>query len=114
VSPELLIIAALAIYRLTLMFNSERGPKDIFGRLRTRLGIKFDEFSQSYSDGWIGQAILCFYCLSIWVSFAITGLFLIGIYFNRLGLIQWGLLPFALSGAAILLRNHDPSNSNHQ
>ena len=106
-AAELLIIAFLATYRLTLMFNAESGPSDIFGRFRSRIGVKYDMNSAPYGTNWLSEGILCFYCLSVWIGIAVTVLILIAGAFSRTDLAQWLLLPFALSGAAILLRNHD-------
>lgn len=103
-SPELLIIAALAVYRLTFMLNAEAGPGDIFGRLRARMGVKFDQYSNPYSDHWIGQGVLCYYCLSVWIAFGISALVLAAFAFNRADIAFWGLLPFALSGISIFLK----------
>lgn len=103
-SPELFILAALAVYRLTFMLNAENGPADIFGRLRTRIGIKYDEYSNPYGTNWIAEGILCFFCLSVWVSFGLTGLVLLALALERADLATWGLFPFALSGLAIFLK----------
>lgn len=112
-SPELLIIAFLATYRLTLMINAEDGPADIFGRLRTRIGVKFDEQSQPYGTNWISEGVLCFYCLSVWIATGLTLWILIFSLINRPDIALWTLLPFGLSGGAIILRNHDSISPHH-
>lgn len=103
-SPELLLIAALAVYRLTYMLNAEAGPGDIFGRLRARVGVKYDQYSNPQGTNWISEGILCFYCLSVWIAFAVTVLVAIGIILNRLDLALWVLFPFAISGGAVFLK----------
>lgn len=101
---ELILIALLATYRLTLMLNSEPGPADIFGRLRTRIGVTFDEFSNPVASNWVAEGVLCFYCLSVWIAFGVTGLIVAGILLNQLDMAQWVLFPFAISGAAVFAK----------
>jgi hypothetical protein len=101
---DVFIIAALATYRLTFMLNSESGPGDIFVRLRSRLGVKFDQYSNPYGTNWISEGVLCFYCLSVWVGFAVYFWLYI---FTWLRIFQFGaalLFPFALSGVAVYLK----------
>lgn len=112
-SPELLIIAALATYRLTFMLNAESGPADVFGRFRTRIGVKYDVNSMAYGTNWLSEGVLCFYCLSVWIGIGLTLWILAWSAVNRADIAFWTLTPFALSGAAILLRNHDSIASHH-
>ena len=49
------LVGALATWRVTHLLVEEDGPADMVVRLRRRAG-----------DGWMGQAMDCFYCLSIW------------------------------------------------
>ena len=51
------LVGALATWRLTHLLVEEDGPGDVVVRLRRRAG-----------HGWIGQAMDCFYCLSIWTA----------------------------------------------
>ena len=51
------LVGALATWRVTHLLVEEDGPADVVVRLRRRAG-----------DGWIGQAMDCFYCLSIWTA----------------------------------------------
>jgi uncharacterized protein DUF1360 len=50
-------LASLAIWRLTHLISEEDGPADIVIRLRRRAG-----------DGWLGELMDCFQCLSLWVA----------------------------------------------
>lgn len=80
-----LVLGILAVWRLTHLLNAEDGPLDVFVRLRQRVG-----------DGFFGQLLDCFYCLSIWIAAPIA------LWVGH----GWGerlLLIPALSGAAILL-----------
>jgi hypothetical protein len=95
---ELLIIAALAVYRITLLINKEAGPWDLLGRFRTWAGIDYDEHSNPFSTGELSAAILCPYCLSVWIGFMVT-LYIVVMHVLNLGHITiYPLLPFALSG----------------
>jgi Protein of unknown function (DUF1360) len=52
-----LFVGALATWRVTHLLVEEDGPADVVVRLRRAAG-----------DGWVGQALDCFYCLSIWTA----------------------------------------------
>jgi len=93
-SFEELVVGALCVWRVTHLFNAEDGPGRVLVRLRRRVG-----------DGWAGQLLDCFYCLSLWV--AAPAAWLIGSGWKE-RLLLW----LALSGAACLLerltRERDP------
>jgi hypothetical protein len=80
-----LVLGVLAVWRLTHLLHYEDGPWSLLLKLRTLAGT-----------GVVGQAINCFYCLSLWVS-APFALAQGESWFERL------LLWLALSGGAILL-----------
>jgi hypothetical protein len=52
-----LIIAALAVWRVSNMVKREHGPWDIFIRIREKLG-----------DSMLGKLIDCPYCSSVWIA----------------------------------------------
>jgi len=85
ISPTLLLLSILAVWRVTHFFWGEDGPGDIVIRIRRLAG-----------DGFFGRVLDCFYCLSLWVAlpFAIV----IGKEWPE-RVIAW----FGLSGGAILL-----------
>ena len=85
VSPVSLVIAVLAVWRVTHLFWGEDGPWDIFVRLRRLAG-----------DGLFGSLLDCFYCLSLWIA-APLGWLLAHTWLERI------LLWLALSAGAILL-----------
>ena len=101
---EITLIAAFAVYRLTLMLNAERGPGDIFERLRVWIGVKVDQYSNPYGTNWLSSGVLCFYCLSVWIAFGVTALALVALLANRTDIAFWLLFPFALSGVAVFLK----------
>jgi hypothetical protein len=80
-----LVVGALVVWRVTHLLNAEDGPWQIFVRLRRAAG-----------DGFFGELLDCFYCLSLWVA-APVGWLLGRTWVERLLLIP------ALSGAASLL-----------
>lgn len=51
------LVAFLAVWRITHLLNAEDGPWNLFVRLRQRAG-----------NGFWGQLLDCFYCLSIWTA----------------------------------------------
>ena len=86
----ILLISALATYRLSLMLSSEEGPLAIFARIRRKVPPKTNP----------GRGIRCFMCWSVWIAAAVT------LYLVWLGMITKEILPlywFAVSGAAVLV-----------
>ena len=78
--------AALAVWRLTHLLHAEAGPGEVIARLRDQAGT-----------GLAGQALGCFYCLSLWVAAPVAWLLPGG---GLGGVLLW----LALSGAAVLLQ----------
>ena len=81
----LFILCALAVWRLTHLLSKEDGPFDLIYLLRKQLG-----------QGFFGNLLDCFYCLSIWVALP-AGIWLGETVAEKI--ISW----FALSGLACLL-----------
>jgi hypothetical protein len=79
------IICTLAIWRISHLFSQEDGPFDIV--------IKFRKL---FGQGFFGDLLDCFYCLSMWVAIPFAVL-LCNQWLQ--GIIIW----LALSGAACLL-----------
>jgi hypothetical protein len=79
------LLGALFVWRITHLLSAEDGPWDIIVRLRRAAG-----------QGFLGQMLDCFYCLSSWVS-AVLAIFL-GTKISEII-----LLGPALSAGAILL-----------
>jgi Protein of unknown function (DUF1360) len=52
-----LTLGALAVWRITHLFNAEDGPWDMFVKFRGLFG-----------NGVFGALLDCFYCLSLWVA----------------------------------------------
>lgn len=95
---ELMIIAALATYRITLLVHKESGPWDMFGRFRSWAGVTYDAYSNPVSNGELSAAILCPYCLSVWVGIVVTLYIGVMLLLNLGHIAIYSMLPFALSG----------------
>jgi hypothetical protein len=52
-----LTLAILAVWRITHLLQAEDGPWKLVARLRRSVG-----------DGFVGQLLDCFYCLSLWIA----------------------------------------------
>ena len=82
---EDIVVGALCVWRLTHLLNAEDGPYQVLVRLRRAAG-----------SGFLGQALDCFYCLSLLLAAPVA----LAIGSGWLGrLLLWP----ALSGAACLL-----------
>ena len=79
------VVGVLATWRVTHLLVAEDGPADVVVHLRRRAG-----------DGWIGEAMDCFYCLSVWTAAPVAA----AVARNRR---EAPLTWLALSGAACLL-----------
>jgi len=77
--------AVLVLWRITHLLNAEAGPFRIFARLRVAAG-----------DGFLGQLLDCFYCLSLWLAIPLA-------WMTGADWAQRLMLWPALSGAACLL-----------
>ena len=83
--PVRLVVGALATWRVTHLLVAEDGPADVVVRLRRRAG-----------DSWIGEAMDCFYCLSVWTAAPVAAAVARS---RREAPLTW----LALSGAACVL-----------
>lgn len=64
-----LIIAALIVYRLATDFAGERGPYDLYAKLRGRVMARYG------ADDWRSEGIACPICWSFWLGI-VAGLYL--------------------------------------
>jgi uncharacterized membrane protein YhaH (DUF805 family) len=78
-------LGTLATWRVTHLVAEEDGPADVVVRLRAQVG-----------EGWLGDLLDCFYCLTVWVAAPIA---LVTVKRLRDTSMTW----LALSGAACLL-----------
>lgn len=87
-----LILAILAAWRITSAINREK----IGSGIRAKFAGEREDVAgiQSYNDTFLSSLIMCFWCLSFWVSMLCVVVMLIFPIF---------LYPFAISAAVILL-----------
>lgn len=96
-----IIILALAVWRVASLLATERGPYNIFGKIRQRCGVGYrtDQFGNEtvITDSELARLISCPWCNSVWLG-AIASL----AYFALGNVAVWLALPLALSAVAIL------------
>jgi len=80
-----LVLAVLAVWRVTHLLYAEDGPWKLLAKFRGRLG-----------EGFLGGLLDCFYCLSLWIAAPFA------FYLGESAGEQF-LLWLALSGGASLL-----------
>ena len=78
-------IAAMATWRLAFLLVRERGPGDVFGRLRRRVGT-----------GIAGDLLSCVKCVSFWIAIPFT-------FFVRGTWTELVVIWLALAGVAALI-----------
>ena len=78
-------IAALATWRLAFLLVRERGPRDVFGRLRRRVG-----------NGIAGEMLSCVKCVSFWIAIPFA-------FFVRGTWTELVVIWLALAGVAALI-----------
>lgn len=83
-----LAIGILATWRLTALVVDDEGPFSLLSRLRQRL-----DPSQAT---WVGRGVRCYWCVSFWLAWPVTGVLAAGY--------GWLLLPLACSGAVMVLQ----------
>lgn len=93
-------IFALATWRLSSMLVREKGPWNMFVRIRARAGIQHEEDGTPYlfPDTTLAGILSCTWCLSMWVAFGWLGLWLIApLLATKIAAV------FAISAGAILV-----------
>jgi len=92
------IILSLATWRISNLIVDEDGPWDILAKFRKFVGVFYDERSVRQGGNIIANAMVCVWCISIWIAAFITGIFLIA---PEITIIV--ALPFAMSAFAIII-----------
>lgn len=92
----LFIVAALATYRLSMMFSRELGPCNIFARIRALFK----------PDGCWHKGITCVFCETVWWAGLISfWIMLIGAISWQFVIIYW----LGMSGLAVLISKYGPN-----
>lgn len=90
-----LVVLGLATWRISHMLTSERGPFDMFIKLRDKMGFVHDEFGHV-----IGRpdtnVLACTWCTSFWIAMILLVVFVDP-------LLWWMVVPFAVSAMAIII-----------
>lgn len=92
-----LVVLSLATWRITNLLVHEDGPGDIFVKLRSFIGVRFDEHSNRYGTNMVAQAFTCVWCLSIWIAAIMT------LSINHVYLHIYVLHLLAISAGSILI-----------
>lgn len=98
-----LLILGCATWRISAMLAYERGPLDIFYRIRGIMGFdQYDDGEEEAPDNFIGNLLACVWCSSLWVGalFFISYILWPGVMFIA--------LPLAISAVAVIVEqiNH--------
>jgi hypothetical protein len=91
-----LVIAALAVWRVSHMLVYESGPWSIFETLRYRVGATWDVCSEQRSST-VTNVFCCTRCISVWVSAVVVALM-----FHSVGFIL--VMVFAVSGLSVFVQ----------
>ena len=70
------LVYALAVYRLTNLICHERGPLDMFVRLRYAVGFRYDD-DETVPLGFLAGLLGCPLCLSVWLAAGATGCYIL-------------------------------------
>jgi len=92
------IVLILATYRMAHLLAEEAGPFDVFGYVRERAGVRFDDVGTPYGTNELARGLMCVWCNSIWVGLVLA----VGHYLIP-DITFWLALPFALSGGAVIV-----------
>jgi len=98
--PELAILG-LAVWRLSSLLTRERGPGNLFVRLRQRAGIEPDPDSGEPNvipDGFWPELLSCPWCVSLWLGAAAAAGWALAPRVT-----WWACLPLALSAVTVLV-----------
>lgn len=68
----LIVIAALASYRLSMLIALEDGPFDVLFTIRQKLGAYRRHQDGSVNPTHIGKLLSCPYCIGIWVALVLA------------------------------------------
>jgi hypothetical protein len=98
-----LAVVGMAVWRIASMITSERGPFDIFTRIRKLAGVVHNEFGlvDAIPDGNFAYLLTCVWCFSVILAIP----YVILLYFFR-DAMMWISYPFAISALAILFGSH--------
>lgn len=94
----ILLAAVFATYRLATDVAHERGPYDLYSRLRGRVIARYG------ADDWRSEGVSCPICLSFWIGLVVV---LLVLPFSTCDIWLWPLWWLGVSGAAAALARRD-------
>lgn len=86
-----LLLASLAVYRVSRMIADEEGPWSVFVRLR----------AAAPPETWLSRGLECIMCVAVWVALPITILIVLLGYTD---VWLWPVTWLALSSVTVLIR----------
>ncbi len=95
-----IVIIVLAIWRVTRLVGDPReaGPYNLLDKMRTKVGIVYNEFSVLEGENEFARGLVCVYCLSVWL-----GILAAIAYLAAPAICVAIAMPFALSAGAIII-----------
>jgi hypothetical protein len=93
-----LLIYGFATLRIASLIAQERGPWDMFGKLRDLVGVRYDGVGLPHATNELARGITCVWCNSLWIA---PGWLLIKLLLPNIAL--YLAFSFAVSGAALLI-----------
>lgn len=67
-----IVVFSLLTWRLTMLAIYDKLPGNLAVRIRGRMGVYYDEFSNCQGRNWIAQALCCPWCTSIWIGWLVA------------------------------------------
>jgi len=100
-STKDLVLAVFAVWRITTLLLREEGPFEVFIKLRSFIGVKYNAESEPYGETSKARLFACFWCLSMWITFIwMLVLLWAGIYSGNFP--HFLLYTFGIAGMSIL------------
>lgn len=67
-----ILLSSLAVWRISSLLVREDGPGDVFAKLRTITGVRYDEYSSPYGTNFLSSLLSCVWCTSVWVALIVA------------------------------------------
>lgn len=93
---------AFALLRISLLVTQERGPWDVFLKIREIAGIQHDTQGEPdmWTENFITGVLTCVWCFSMWFAFVITVAYALYPVIT-----VWICMPFSFSAVVVLANN---------
>jgi hypothetical protein len=67
-NPLDFLVLSLATWRISSLLANEDGAWNIFGRLRYKSGVWYDEYSNKNVNNEFAAQLSCIWCVALWVG----------------------------------------------